>query len=54
MDRGRYGEVSRRAGMDIEVASRVNWKVLRWFGPPIFYFSASMREVYVLTHRENR
>ena len=32
MDRGRKEEVRRRAGIEIELASRADQRVLRWFG----------------------
>ena len=33
MDRVRNEEVRRRAGIEMELASRADQKVLRWFGP---------------------
>ena len=32
MDRGRNEEVRRRAGIEMELASRADQRVLRWFG----------------------
>ena len=32
MDRVRNEEARRRAGIDRELASRADWRVLRWFG----------------------
>ena len=32
MDRGRNEEVRRRAGIEYELASRADQRVLRWFG----------------------